>query len=465
MSDSTTLLDTISSGQLQKEVTANALMNSASPAMIFARRASTSNGLTWGYYGGRMLVDGVLTAIINGTVSLTGSTTNYVEANAAGVVSVNTTGFTAGRIPLYTVTASSSSVSSYVDERAWVNPRHITHKASLSITTTDVTLTAAQARCRHIILTGTLTGNRNLIVPNSGEWVVYNNTSGAFSVTVKTSAGTGETVAQGENRGLFADGTNVIAVTTGGGVATSLDDLTDVDTTGAAPGDVLTFDGTDWVPDPGGGGSVSLDSTVTDVFSIASDVISADDPGADRIVFWDDSEGKLTHLTVGSGLSISGTSLTATGGGGAGSLLQIVESKSGAVATGTTTIPSDDTIPQNNEGTEFLTATITPESSTSKLVVDVVLNCALTTADSVIAALFRDSTASAISGAYVSLQAGYLGQIRLRAIANSNSTSATTFKVRAGRGTAGTLTINGYNAGRLLGGVYESSIVIYEIEP
>jgi len=38
------------------------------------------------------------------------------------------------------------------------------------------------------------------------------------------------------------------------------------------------------------------------------------DPNADRIVFWDDSDGSLKYLTAGSGLSLSGTTLTATGG-------------------------------------------------------------------------------------------------------------------------------------------------------
>lgn len=37
------------------------------------------------------------------------------------------------------------------------------------------------------------------------------------------------------------------------------------------------------------------------------------DPNADRILFWDDSAGAYAYLTAGSGLSISGTSLTATG--------------------------------------------------------------------------------------------------------------------------------------------------------
>lgn len=34
------------------------------------------------------------------------------------------------------------------------------------------------------------------------------------------------------------------------------------------------------------------------------------DPGADRIVFWDDSEGALKFLTVSTGLAVSGTNLT-----------------------------------------------------------------------------------------------------------------------------------------------------------
>jgi hypothetical protein len=39
------------------------------------------------------------------------------------------------------------------------------------------------------------------------------------------------------------------------------------------------------------------------------------DPNADRILFWDDSAGAWTHLTIGSNLSISGTTLNASGGG------------------------------------------------------------------------------------------------------------------------------------------------------
>ena len=39
------------------------------------------------------------------------------------------------------------------------------------------------------------------------------------------------------------------------------------------------------------------------------------DPGADRIGFWDDSAGAFTWLTVGSGLTITDTTMTASGSG------------------------------------------------------------------------------------------------------------------------------------------------------
>jgi hypothetical protein len=117
MSDSTTQLDLIAQSQAQKEVTANAMFDAGWPAMLFARRATTTTALTWGYYGGSIVLAGTRTPIANGTVALTASTTNYVEATTAGSVSKNTSGFTAGRIPLYTVVTNSAGVDSYVDYR------------------------------------------------------------------------------------------------------------------------------------------------------------------------------------------------------------------------------------------------------------------------------------------------------------------------------------------------------------
>ncbi len=70
-------------------------------------------------------------------------------------------------------------------------------------------------------------------------------------------------------------------------------------------------------------GGLTLDASVTDILDLTGSALSADDAGSDKIVFWDDdpgggADGKLTYLSIGSGLTLSGTELTAdiSGGGG-----------------------------------------------------------------------------------------------------------------------------------------------------
>jgi hypothetical protein len=46
--------------------------------------------------------------------------------------------------------------------------------------------------------------------------------------------------------------------------------------------------------------------------------VSLSDPNADRLLFWDDSAGNTAWLTLGTNLSITGTTLDATGGSGTG---------------------------------------------------------------------------------------------------------------------------------------------------
>ena len=64
----------------------------------------------------------------------------------------------------------------------------------------------------------------------------------------------------------------------------------------------------------GGGDTVSITSSATDILSVSSGAISADDAGSDKIVFWDDSANKLTYLTVGTNLTITDTTINASGG-------------------------------------------------------------------------------------------------------------------------------------------------------
>ncbi|WP_143134399.1 hypothetical protein [Burkholderia ubonensis] len=121
MSNSTTLLDTISSTQAMKEVVANGLYDAMSPSSLWGRRMMTTSGLTWGYYGGNFVDNtGTSHAIANGTLTLTASATNYIYANATtGAVSMNTTGFPAGSVPLYSVVTNASQASSYLDYRSY----------------------------------------------------------------------------------------------------------------------------------------------------------------------------------------------------------------------------------------------------------------------------------------------------------------------------------------------------------
>lgn len=81
----------------------------------------------------------------------------------------------------------------------------------------DYTLSSAEKVYPHLKLTGILTAARNLIVPlTAGSlYVVDNQTTGLFALTVKGATGTGVVVQQGEIALLKADGTNVTRITPG----------------------------------------------------------------------------------------------------------------------------------------------------------------------------------------------------------------------------------------------------------
>lgn len=147
---------------------------------------------------------------------------------------------------------------------------------------------------------------------------------------------------------------------------------------------------------------------------------------------------------------------------------QVVSTITGALATGTTQIPYDDTIPQNTEGDQYMTLAITPKSATSTLLISVVFNCTLGAANYGTMALFQDSTAGALAAvsclaANISGSATFPFQMTLNYKMTSGTTSSTTFKVRAGPGGSDTMAFNGQSGARRLGGVMASSIIITEI--
>lgn len=71
--------------------------------------------------------------------------------------------------------------------------------------------------------------------------------------------------------------------------------------------------------------NVSINANAGDVLRMAAgQVLGSEDAGADKLVFWDDSDSKLTFATIGTNLTMTGTTLSASGGGGGGGTNQMM---------------------------------------------------------------------------------------------------------------------------------------------
>lgn len=177
-------LATVDRAQLVVYTAGSALMNLTSAATLqndwFTLISNQGSGaLTVTPVNGDT-IDGASTLVLN-----PGETTFLVCGGSAAFYTVGR-----GRSTTFTVTILTKSVAG----------------------SSNVTLTAAEAANILQIYNGTLTGNIAVIVPTAaGIFYVYNNTSGSYSLTVKTVAGTGIVVPQGTRTILYCDGTNVVA--------------------------------------------------------------------------------------------------------------------------------------------------------------------------------------------------------------------------------------------------------------
>ena len=159
-------------------------------------------------------------------------------------------------------------------------------------------------------------------------------------------------------------------------------------------------------------------------------------------------------------------SLTSSGTG-VGSVVQVASYQTGAVATGSTQIPFDDTPPQSSEGDQYMTLSVTPKSATNKLRIDIVAHASggiPAGSINMTAGLFKDSDTNALAAGHSYLTAGGIMQaINFAHVMTAGSTSAITFKVRVGSDNFATTTFNGTGGNRILGGALASSITITEI--
>lgn len=99
-----------------------ALQSAANASLrAWGQKESTTTGLVFGFYGGPAFNGSAWTVATDGVVSLTASATNHVERTVAGAVSANTTGWTAGRIPMAIITTGVSTITAVTDSRSMVD--------------------------------------------------------------------------------------------------------------------------------------------------------------------------------------------------------------------------------------------------------------------------------------------------------------------------------------------------------
>lgn len=204
-------------------------------------------------------------------------------------------------------------------------------------------------------ITATLSAAGTVNVPAIQKpYIVMNNSVGGYAVTVKVSGLTGVSVPNGKTMWVYNNGTDVVDAVThlssltlssalpvasggtgitsfGTGVATWLGTPSSANLRSAVTDETgsgsLVFATSPTLVTPLLGTPTSgtltnctglpLSTGVTGQLPLANGGTGANlsDPNADRILFWDDSAGAMAFLTAGTGLTISGTTITASGGG------------------------------------------------------------------------------------------------------------------------------------------------------
>jgi hypothetical protein len=87
--------------------------------------------------------------------------------------------------------------------------KSVAGSANVTLTTANASATA-EASNKVLDLNGTLTGNITVFVPQvENNYLVYNNTSGSFTLDVAATDGTGTSISQGGYAWIYCDGTNV----------------------------------------------------------------------------------------------------------------------------------------------------------------------------------------------------------------------------------------------------------------
>lgn len=147
-----------------------------------------------------------------------------------------------------------------------------------------------------------------------------------------------------------------------------------------------------------------------------------------------------------------------------GQTIQTQRTQTGAVATGVTALPLDDTIPQSGEGDQYMSQAITPTSAADLLRIDVVATLSHSANTGLSSAIFQDVTANALAAMRTESRATDNSMnLGFSHCMIAGTSSATTIKFRAGGAAGATTTFNGAAGARQFGGVLASSLTVIEV--
>lgn len=236
----------------------------------------------------------------------------------------------------------------------------VTHSsdADLDLTAADADYTADNAKAALINVTATLSAQRTITIPNRKKFYVVKNGDTTYSVVVGTSGGTTRTVTAGSIAKLWCDGSGVtyfvgpltnattgapntssgaaasaVSVTPTGNLSSTTaqaalaelqgdidainaaaanyqpvdSDLTTIASLSKADGNIMVGDGSAWTVESGATARTSLGAQTQHAY--LDDIAAFSDPGADRILGFDDSAGDMIGFALGGGLYTSGTTI------------------------------------------------------------------------------------------------------------------------------------------------------------
>lgn len=221
---------------------------------------------------------------------------------------------------------------------------------------------------------------------------------------------------------------------------------------------------TDLTGDVTASGSGSVAATVANVSVIDTNLAIKGSSDATKIVKFE-VDGLTTATTRTLTVPDANGTIALTSDIPAASPLQVVSTTYATNTTLSTALPYDDTIPQNTEGTEIMTLAITPESASSKLIIEYDIYASTSGAGvQMAAALFVDSTAGALDAVWQYAQAANNPYaIRGSYVVTSGSTSARTYKVRLGANSGSVFPNGSAGSTRIGGGVLACKLRITEI--